>query len=78
MNAAAEGEKIFLSGKTSFAGLVPLDQVTLLAIVHPRLWRLALHLGGSVCIAVVVKSLVRGRENEARGWFGQGIVRCDL
>ncbi len=45
-----------------FAGLVPLDLATLPATMHPRSWRLALHLGGSACIAAAAKSPVQGQK----------------
>ena len=70
VRAAAEGEKVFLPSQVSFAGLVPLDQVILPATVHPRLWRLALHLGGSICIAVAAESPVKRQRNEATGCHG--------
>ncbi len=43
-----------------FPGLVPLDRVILSATMHPRLWRLALHWGGSACKAAAAEIAVKG------------------
>ncbi len=66
MSALTDCEKV-LSVQTSFCRFGSLG-------MHPRLWRLALHLGGSACIAVAVVSPVKWQENEARGQIGYGIV----
>lgn len=48
----------FCLARQVFAGLVSLDLTTLPATAHPRFWRLALHLGGSPCIAIAAESPV--------------------
>ncbi len=70
MLAVAEGKTMFLLGETSFCRLGSVDLAALPATAHPRLRRLALHLGGSVCIVVAVESPVRRQENKARGHCG--------
>ncbi len=55
-----KARKYSCQARQVFVGLVPLDLATLPATVHSRLWRLALHLGGRVCIAIAAESPVRG------------------